>query len=157
MSTPLRFTDGLRAVALLEAAKGAIVLIAGFGLLTAIHEGAAHVAEDLVRHMHLNPAQGYPRVFIDLTRDASNSQLWLFAAGAFTYALVRGVQAVGLWNQRRWAEWLSVATGCVYVPIELYEIGHGFNALKLATLLANLGIVAYMAYALHTSLEPPRH
>jgi uncharacterized membrane protein (DUF2068 family) len=151
MANPGRIASGLRLVALYEGAKAAIVLVAGFGLLTAIHQGAARLAEELVRQMHLNPAQGYPRVFIDLTRDASNAQLWLFAAGAFGYAALRSVQAVGLWQQRRWAEWLSVASSGVYVPIELYEIARGYSAIKLTALLANVGIVVYMAYALRAS------
>lgn len=149
--TPARFFRGVRVVAALEAAKAAVVLIAGFGLLSAVHLGAAQVAEDLARQMHLNPATGYPRIFIDLARDTSNAQLWLLAAGAFGYAAMRSVEAFGLWRHRRWAVWLSVASGAVYVPIEVYEIGQGFSAIKLLTLLVNLGIVAYMALTLRAS------
>jgi len=154
MANPGRIASGLRVVALYEGAKAVLVLIAGFGLLSAIHHGAALLAEELVRQMHLNPAQGYPRVFIDLTRDASNAQLWLFASGAFAYAALRSVQAVGLWQQRRWAEWLSVASSGVYVPVELYELARGYSAIKLAALLANVAIVVYMAYALRASPKP---
>ena len=138
---------------MLEASKAAIVLVAGFGLLTAVHEGAAQLAEALVQHMHLNPAKGYPRVFVDLASDTSNSQLWLLSAGAFSYAAMRCVEAFGLWHRRRWAEWFSVASGMVYVPVELYEIAHGFGALKLGALLVNAGIVAYMLYALRAARQ----
>jgi uncharacterized membrane protein (DUF2068 family) len=101
--------------------------------------------------MHLNPAKGYPEVFVALARETSNSQLRLLAAGAFAYAALRGVEAFGLWRQRRWAEWLSVASGVIYVPFELFEIAHGVSTLKIVTLLANAGIVAYMAHALRVS------
>ena len=151
---PTRSFRGVRVVAALEASKAAVVLIAGFGLLSAVHLGAAQVAEDLARQMHLNPAQGYPRVFVDLARDTSNTQLRLLAAGAFGYAAMRGIEAFGLWRQRRWAEWFSVASGAIYVPLELYEIAQGFSAVKLVTLLANLGIVGYMAYTLRVSRPP---
>ena len=156
MSTRPRSAHGVRVIAVLEMAKAAVVLIAGFGLLSALHHGAAQVAEDLARQMHLNPAKGYPRIFIDLANDTSNSQLRLLAAGAFGYAAMRGVEAFGLWRRRRWAEWFSVASGAVYVPIELAEIARGFTWVKLAMLLVNLGIVAYMAYALRVSRQTPR-
>src|SRR5579859_6996262 len=48
----MRLTDGLRMVAAYEAAKGALVLLAGFGLLTLIHNDAQYFAEQLVAHMH---------------------------------------------------------------------------------------------------------
>ncbi len=155
MPITVRSSHGVRVVAALEASKAAIVLIAGFGLLSALHQGAAQVAEDLARQMHLNPAKGYPQIFIDLARDTSNAQLRLLAAGAFGYAAMRGIEAFGLWRRRRWAVWFSVASGAVYVPIELYEIAQGFSAIKLVTLLVNLGIVACMAYALRVSGAGP--
>jgi uncharacterized membrane protein (DUF2068 family) len=155
MSNPTRTTHGVRVVALMEAAKAAIVLVAGFGLLSAIHKGAAQVADDLARHMHLNPAQGFPHIFVDLAGKTSSSQLWLLAAGAFGYAAMRATEAFGLWHRRRWAEWFAVASGGLYVPVEFYEIARGFSGIKLVMLLANLGIVAYMAYALRVSGRPP--
>ena len=146
-------TRGVRLVAALEAAKAAAVVIAGFGLLSAVHQGASQIAEDLVRQLHLNPAKGYPRIFIDLAADTSNSQLRLLAAGAFGYATMRGIEAFGLWRHRRWAEWFSVASGAIYVPFELIEIAKGVTTLRLVTLAVNLGIVAYMAYALRVSRQ----
>jgi len=138
-------------VAVFEGAKAAIVLIAGFGLLSAIHSGAARIVEELAQHMHLNPARGYPRVFVDLARDVTNTQLWMMAAAAFGYAVMRSVEAYGLWQKRRWAEWFSVASGAVYLPFELVEIARGVSALRLTTLLANLGVVLYMLHALRVS------
>jgi len=155
MPTQDHSTAGVRVVAVLEAAKAAIVLVAGFGLLWAIHKGAAAVAEELARHMHLNPASGYPRVFIDFAQDTSNSQLRLLSAGAFSYAVMRCVEAFGLWHRRRWAEWFSIASGGLYVPIELYEVARGSSAVKLVTLTANVGIVVFMLYAMHASRRRP--
>lgn len=146
-----RSRRGVRVVAALEAAKAAIVLVAGSGLLWAIQADAARTVEELVGHMHLNVAKGFPRVFADLAGDISNVQLWLLASGAFGYSLLRGIEAFGLWRQRRWAEWFSVASGCLYVPFELFELVRGVTSLRLATLLLNLGIVAYMAYTLRQS------
>lgn len=151
MPSAARPRNGLRVVALLEACKGAVVLVAGFGLLTALHQGAAQVVEELARHMHMNPAQGYPQIFVEWAADTSNGQLRLLAMGAFGYAAMRVTEAFGLWWHRRWAQWFSIASGAVYVPIELYKIATGFSLLNAALLLANLGIVAYMAHTLRLS------
>jgi uncharacterized membrane protein (DUF2068 family) len=152
-TSPGAATRGVRLVALLEAAKAAVVVVAGFGLLVAVHEGAAHLADALVGHLHLNPARSAPRIFIDLARDAGNAHLRLLAAGAFAYALIRACEAYGLWHGRRWALWLSVASGAVYVPFEAYALATGFDRLKLAMLLVNLGVVVYMAVELRFSRQ----
>jgi uncharacterized membrane protein (DUF2068 family) len=139
---------GVRLVALMEAAKGAVVLIAGFGVLDALHLGAAQFVDDLVGHLHLNLANGTPRIFAELANNISDRQLQLLAAAAFAYVAVRATEAWGLWNRRRWAAWFSVASGLVYVPFELVELAKGASALKLAMLGANLAVVVYMASVL---------
>ena len=91
---------GVRALALFEAAKGVLVIMAGFGLLAIVHRDAQHLAEALVRHMHLNPARHYPRIFINAAGRLTDHRLHLLAAGAFAYATVRLVEAYGLWRIR---------------------------------------------------------
>jgi uncharacterized membrane protein (DUF2068 family) len=147
----MRLTGGVRAIAILEATKGLLVVVAGFALLATFHAGAQQVAEELVKHLHLNPAKTTPRVFIQLIDDLFNQQLWLLAALAGVYSAARFIEAYGLWRGRRWAEWFAVASGGIYVPFEIYELFRGVSGLKLATLFVNLGIVAYMALVLWAS------
>lgn len=139
---------GVRFIAAVEATKGVLVLLAGFGVAELVHHGFQQVVEELVRHAHLNPASRYPRIFIDLIGRLSDQRLWLFAALAFGYAGVRFVEAYGLWRERRWAEWFAVASGGIYIPFELYELAEGVSWLKLVTLGSNLVVVGYMSYAL---------
>jgi len=139
---------GLRVVALIEASKGLVVLLAGFGLFVIVDEGAARFAEDVVRHMHLNPAKGVPRIFIELMSDTSNRRLQWLALGGLAYASLRLLEAFGLWRGRAWAEWLAVASGAIYIPFELAELAAGVTPFKLCTLAVNLGVVAYMAWIL---------
>lgn len=139
---------GVRTVAVFEAAKGALVLLAGFGLLSLIHQDVQEMAEELVGHLHLNPAKGYPRIFLELAGRLSDQRLWLFAILAFSYASIRVVEAYGLWRGRRWAEWFAAASGGIYVPIEVYGLFHKVSWLKLIALAVNGIIVVYMSYTL---------
>jgi uncharacterized membrane protein (DUF2068 family) len=139
---------GLRAVAVYEAAKGALVLVAGFGLLSLLQHDVQHFAEQLVAHLHLNPAKGYPRIFIDAMTRVTDTRLWLFAVFALVYAAVRWVEAYGLWLGKRWAEWFAVASGGIYVPAEVYEIMRRVTGTKIMLLIINVCIVAYMIYVL---------
>ena len=57
---------------------------------------------------------------------------------------VATTEGIGLWLRQYWAEWFTViATGSL-IPLELYETLLRFGWIKLATLLANVAIVAYL-------------
>jgi uncharacterized membrane protein (DUF2068 family) len=149
--------NGLRVVAVFEAAKGLIVLLAGFGLLRYVHRGLHLAAEQLVRHFHLNPASRYPRIFLDLAENVTDAQLWLLAFFALFYAVARLVEAYGLWQQLRWAEWFGLLAGGIYVPIEVFEIAHGVTWPRVTLLIVNAGIVGYMSLILYESRQRCRH
>ena len=144
----MRLASTVRAVALFEAAKGALVLLAGLGALSLIHHDAQRLAEQLVGHLHLNPARRYPRIFIDAAAHLTDARLSLFAILAAAYALVRVVEGYGLWRHRRWAEWLAAVSGRIYIPFELYELFKGAAWLSLGAFLANIFIVGLMINAL---------
>jgi len=141
----------VRAVAVFEAAKGVLVLVAGFGLLSLVHRDVQHAAETIVRHLHLNPARHYPRVFIEAAGRVSSSRLWMLAGGAFAYSLVRFVEAYGLWRLRAWAEWFAIVSGGLYLPVEVYELARRPSQVKAAILLGNLAVVAYLLYVRGTA------
>jgi uncharacterized membrane protein (DUF2068 family) len=149
--------DGLRVVAIFEAAKGLLVLLVGFGLLAYIHEDLHLAAEHLVRHFHLNPAHHYPQIFIDLADHVSNGQMWMLALSALLYSVVRFVEAYGLWHQRSWAEWFALVSGGMYVPIEIFEVIKKVTWPRVTLLCVNAVIVAYMAYILYRSKQKREH
>ena len=142
------FGAQLRIVAVFEFAKGALVLIAGLGLLAFVHRDIEDVVEELLLHLHLNPASHIPGIFVALAKRVASMDLWLLAIGAALYAAVRIAEGYGLWNDREWAEWLGAASGLIYVPFELYALTKGVTPVKLATLGFNLLVVAVLADAL---------
>jgi uncharacterized membrane protein (DUF2068 family) len=148
---------GLRVVAVFEGAKGGLVLITGFGLLAFIHRDIYSAAEEVVRHFHLNPAHHYPGIFLDAAARVNDTRLWILALSAFLYAMVRFIEAFGLWHRKLWAAWFGVLSGGIYIPVELYEVTQGLSWAKLTVLSVNLAIVAYLGYALTIHGRPPRN
>lgn len=135
-------------VALFEALKGTIVLVAGFGLAHAIHGDVGRFAERLVHRLHLDAAKRYPRIFLDLANNLSDSQLWALAALALAYSVVRFAEAYGLWFERRWGEWIAALSGGIYVPAEIYELARGYSTVKVVALVLNMLVVGYMCFLL---------
>ncbi|MGA7181328.1 MAG: DUF2127 domain-containing protein [Thiobacillaceae bacterium] len=140
--------SSIRAVSVVEAAKGAVVLLAGFGALSLTHHDVQRVAEKLIGHLHLNPAKHYPRIFLDAAAHLTDARLWLLATLALAYAVARFVEAYGLWRGRRWAEWFAAVSGGIYIPFEIYGLSKGVTVLALSALVTNLLIVVLMINAL---------
>ena len=138
----------LRAVALMEAFKGAVVFGAGFGLLSLLNRDVQHIAVALVTRLHIDPQSHYASIFLDAAAKLTDARLWALAAFALAYAVLRGAEGWGLWFGRRWGLWLGAASGALYVPVEIYELWHRPSALKAGTLSLNVAIVAYMVWTL---------
>jgi Predicted membrane protein len=73
--------------------------------------------------------------------------LHLLGVGVFAYAAVEGAEAVGLWYQRRWAEYLTFVATAVFLPLEVYELTRTVSPFKVVALLLNLAIVIYLVSA----------
>jgi len=76
-----------------------------------------------------------------------SSTLYLVAAAAALYALLEGAEAVGLWYQKRWAEYLTFVATLVFMPYELYELSRSVAPFKVAALVLNLLIALYLLLA----------
>ena len=71
-------------------------------------------------------------------------QLEALGIGAFLYAILFTVEGIGLWFEKRWAEYLTViATGSL-LPLELYEVYRKTTYSRVFTLLLNLLVFIYL-------------
>jgi uncharacterized membrane protein (DUF2068 family) len=80
-----------------------------------------------------------------VTLDVTTLRLIGFAAVA--YAILEGAEAVGLWFQRRWAEYLTLIATTLFLPFEIYELSETITTLKVIALVANLAILFYLLLA----------
>ncbi len=58
-----------------------------------------------------------------------------------------GIEAFGLWYQRRWAEYLTLIVTTSLLPLEIYELAHRLSPFKILTFLINLAVVLYLLLA----------
>ncbi len=146
-SLVLKPTRGEHLIACFEAAKGVLVLLAGFGLLSLMHVDLQHFAKAFVDTLHLAPRGMMANLFLRVGAFTGHRLMWL-AFAAYAYAALRFAEAYGLWRARKWAKWLAVASGLLYVPYELFEVMRHVTLIKSLALVLNLAIVGYVGYSL---------
>ena len=54
---------------------------------------------------------------------------------------------VGLWMNKRWAEYLTFIATTALVPFEVYELTNSVSVFKLLALAINLAVVIYLLLA----------
>jgi uncharacterized membrane protein (DUF2068 family) len=96
-----------------------------------------------------NHAQHAHGVLHDLERlvTLDVSTLRLIGYAAVAYAVLEGAEAVGLWFQRRWAEYLTLIATMLFLPFEIYELSESISTLKVLALVVNLAILLYLLLA----------
>jgi uncharacterized membrane protein (DUF2068 family) len=67
--------------------------------------------------------------------------------GLLGYAVLEGVEAVGLWYAKRWAEYLTFLATALLIPLEVYEIIHKQSGLKIVGFLVNVAVLVYLLFA----------
>jgi len=73
--------------------------------------------------------------------------LYLVGAAIAAYALLEGVEAIGLWFAKRWAEYLTFVATIVFIPYEIDELIKGITALKVLAFIINVAVAVYLLYA----------
>src|ERR1700735_27801 len=71
-----------------------------------------------------------------------------------TYAAVFSVEGIGLWMQRRWAEWLTVIITASLIPLELWELIDKPSIGACVVIVANMLIVGYLYWHVSTRQRP---
>lgn len=139
---------GLRTVAIIEAAKGAVVLLAAFGFFEIIRHNIDldAVAGNLLYFFHVNPNLRISHVVMRLAGRMMDADVLTVLTIATVYSSLRFIESYGLWRQRVWAEWLAIISGAIYLPYEAYKLVRRPTAIHWAILLINIMVVAYIAW-----------
>jgi len=77
----------------------------------------------------------------------SPTHLVVLALIFLAYACLEAVEGVGLWRNRRWAEYLTLVATSLLIPYEIYELILRVSILKVVAFVLNVLVVAYLLYA----------
>jgi uncharacterized membrane protein (DUF2068 family) len=76
----------------------------------------------------------------------SVSRIYALRMVTLAYAAVFAVEGIGLWMEKRWAEWLTTIITASLIPLEAWEIFFRPTIGKVLILLANIAVVGYLVW-----------
>jgi uncharacterized membrane protein (DUF2068 family) len=136
----------LRLIALFKLVKAALLIAVGVGALNLLHKDVAGAVEQWVELLRLDPNNHYIDIALQKASNLTPDKIKQLGLGSMIYAGLFLTEGIGLGLEKRWAEWLTVIITSSLIPIEIYEIYRHPTAIKIAVLLINIAIVAYLLY-----------
>ncbi|HEV2378001.1 MAG TPA: DUF2127 domain-containing protein [Streptosporangiaceae bacterium] len=101
----------------------------------------------LYRDLGFNVSHSKLLGFIQHTFTLTPRTLLYLAMGLAVYAVIELVEAVGLWQGRRWGEYFAAAATSLFLPYEIYDLIVKITWLRVAALVVNLLLVVYLVSA----------
>jgi uncharacterized membrane protein (DUF2068 family) len=136
----------LRTIALYKIVKVVLLLAVAYGELRLRD---ASLAAKLLSWAQARPYGLEHRIVTQLLEwfsGLSVSRIHALRIVTLVYAAVFAVEGVGLWMQKRWAEWLTTIITASLIPLEAWEMFFRPTIGKALILVANLAVVIYLVW-----------
>jgi uncharacterized membrane protein (DUF2068 family) len=78
--------------------------------------------------------------------DLKTGTITVLMSLAVLYAAVEWVEAVFLWKEKRWAEYLTVIATAGFIPLEVKELLHKVTFFRVFALITNLALLIWLVY-----------
>ena len=133
---------GLHVIAIVEAAKGALAVLAASGLELLGPAPLQHFVRLLIARFQLEPGHG---AMAWLAGAINPGAVHIAAAAVFCYGVLHLLEAWGLWRAKSWASWLGCVTASAYLPFDVFALARHPGWIALAVVAINLVVVWVLA------------
>lgn len=136
----------LRTIALYKLVKVVLLLAVAYGELRLRD---ASLAAKLLSWAQAQPYGLEHRIvgqLLEWFSGLSVSRIHALRIVTLVYAAVFAIEGIGLWMEKRWAEWLTTIITASLIPLEVWEILLRPTIGKALILLANVAVVGYLVW-----------
>ena len=133
---------GLHLIAVVEAVKGALALLAASGLELLGPAPLQRWIHELIVRFQLDPNHG---AIAWLVGAINPGGVHLAALVAALYGAMHLLEGWGLWRAKAWASWLGCITVALYLPFDVYALAKHPGWLSLVVVAINLLVLWVLA------------
>ena len=131
-------------IGLFKLFKAALLIAIGIGAIKFLHKDLSSSVLHWVQVLRVDPDNRYIHGFLVRIFRVTPKQLKELSVGTFVYAALFLTEGVGLLLRKHWAEYFTIITTGVFIPLEIYELARHFTMVKLAVTVINVLIVWYL-------------
>jgi len=117
--------------------------------LGSLRSEAGRIIRDVTGETGQGASQGF--IVRELSRllNLHRGTLIVLAVTAVAYCVVEAVEAVGLWLERRWAEYLTAIATAGFLPFEIHELTKRVTVIRVGALVLNVAILVWLVWRKH--------
>ena len=148
-----REPKGFQLIGIFKLLSAIFLIAAGVGIFRLVNENLGEELEYYILRLRLDPENRLIHAVISVVSGIEPHQLKLIGFGTFLYAILHLIEGTGLLLRRRWAGYVTVIITSSLLPVEIYEIFHHANWMKILVLSINVAIVLYLVVSLKRELS----
>ena len=138
----------LMLIVVLKIVKALMLVVVAIGAIGFIHGDLADTVYRWIRGLNLDTENPFLQSLPSKLGSLTPGKLTLVSIGSFFYAGLFFTEGIGLFFQKRWAEYFTVIITASFIPFEIYHLVKKFDVLKVLLLLANVAILIYLIWRL---------
>jgi len=154
MENSQKESRGLLVIAAFKIVKGLGLLAVGLGALHFLHRDLATEIAHWVDFVRIDPHNHYLHWILERASKVDAKKLRELSVGTFFYSALFLCEGTGLALRKRWAAYMTIISTSSLMPIEILEIYKGATVAKVALLLVNVAVVAYLMRELRRKPAP---
>ena len=127
----------------------------GVGALNLLHKDIEDLLAQLATALRANPESRFVNFLLDKASLLKDPMLRRIGAAAFAYAGVSLAEGIGLYLEKAWGEYLTLAITASFLPWEIFEVFHRITWLRVGLLAVNVLVFIYLLKLVLRRKKPP--
>lgn len=143
-AVPCRRNRWLVLISAFKLLQAMLFLAIGVGAMHLLHKDVADQLARLADHLRVNPESRLVNIVLENAALLNDRLLVRIGAVVFIYAALDLFEGIGLFFEKLWAEYLTLAITTSFLPWEMIEIGHRPSWWSISLLVINLLVCLYL-------------
>ena len=133
---------------------GLMFVAVGVGALRLLHKDIDDVISQIGDMLRFNPESRFVNFLYDRASLINDPLLRRIGALAFSYAGLSFAEGIGLYLEKAWGEFLTLAITASFLPWEIFEIFHRLTWVRVGLLVVNVLVFIYLMKIVASRRKP---
>jgi uncharacterized membrane protein (DUF2068 family) len=132
-------------IAIFKFAQALLFIAIGVGALRLLHKDIGDMLTQLADHLRFNTEPRFINFIIEKAAGVDDHMLRRISTVFFVYAALDLMEGIGLYLEKVWAEYFTLAITASFLPLELYEVFRRVTWIRVGLLVVNTLVLLYLA------------